>query len=358
MYHVVVCSRCKYVWIVQDRPKTSQCGKCRRTRKFKLLKKYHKTADKDEAKLARAFYQAQVHDQGERFDEALDAGVLEEDMDAFLSETEYLDLLGMDANAVDDAVDNIISPSNKRSEIRIIRDAFRDLDEPNIDEFLEYTREYEISDENAVIKLDGLVRGGTLSDIGTIERSEIEEKIGELFDDPADTEQSQSSKKNNKEIGSGSSHYDIILRAVEQHGDESVDSMLEYAVEQGMSRQKAIIKLEKLALSGQVDTDVGIQAISDTRVSILGDQSQVDEQEEEESDDSASSRSRSSNTSNLSQRDIMEQAITEQDSPTEDDVLAYAAEHGLQDDKAQRLLEKMRQHGHIRETSDYILRLM
>lgn len=359
MYHVVVCSNCKYVWIVKDRPKTSQCGKCRKRRKFKLLKKYHKTTDKDEAKLARAFYQSRVHDQGERFDEALEAGVLEEDMDAFLSETEYLDMQGIDADAVEDAVDNIISPSNKRSEVRIIQDAFRELDDPDIDEFLEYTREYDVSDENAVMKLEGLARSGTI-DPGIIQISDIEDTIDDLFNEP-DVEERPAPDDIDQERGSGSSHHDIIVRAVKEHGDDSVDAILDQAEAKGMDRQKAVISLEKLALSGQVDLGVDLQAISDARISILSEATDDEQQKEIPADErgaQAEENRQKSGVSNISQREIIEQAIEDQDSPTEDDVLAYAADYGLSRDKAQRLLRKMQQHGEVRESSDYILRLI
>lgn len=362
MYTVVVCSNCKYVWIVKDRPKTSQCGKCRKTRKFKLLKKYHKTTDKDEAKLARAFYHSRVHDQEEQFDEALDAGVLEEDLNAFVSENEYLDLQGMDGDAVDDAVENIIHPSNKRSEIKIIREAFTELDAPDIDDILEYTCEYDVSDENAVLKLEGLVREGTI-DPDNIQVSDIEGRIDEIFGDPeTEAEERPEPDEIDREPGTGSSHLDIIFRAVDEMGDESVDAILDQAEAEGMSRQKAVMSLEKLAQSGQIDPGIDLQTIADTRLSIISEASEDDEQDEQtprdEREAEGGKQKQDSESTNLSQREIMEKAIETQDNPTEDDILAYAADHGLSHDKTQRLLEKMKQHGEVRESTDYTLRLV
>lgn len=360
MYTVVVCSNCKYVWIVKDRPKTSQCGKCRKTRKFKLLKKYHKTTDKDEAKLARAFYHSRVHDQEEPFDEALDAGVLEEDLNAFVSETEYLDLQGMDGDAVDDAVENIIHPSNKRSEIKIIREAFTEPDSPDIDDILEYTREYDVTDQNAVLKLEGLIREGTI-DPDNISISDIEDRIDEIFDEP-EAEERPEPDEIDRELGTGSSHLDIITRAVDEHGDDSVDAILDQAEAEGMSRQKAVMSLEKLAQSGEIDPGVDLQAITDTRLSIIGQASVGDEQDEQTPRDERKAENgrdkQDSVSTNLSQREIMEKAIETQENPTEDDILAYAANQGLSHDKAQRLLEKMKHHGKVRESTDYTLRLV
>lgn len=358
MYNVVVCSRCKYVWIIKDQPKTSQCGKCRRTRKFKLLKKYHKTTDKEEAKLARAFFQSRVHGQEERFDEALEAGVLEEDLNAFVSETEYLDLQGMDGDTVEDAVENMIHPSDRRSELKIIREAFTELDAPDIDNILEYTREYDVSDENAILKLEGLVREGTF-DPDSIQASAIESRIEKIFDEseverPAPDEY-------DREPGTGSSYHDIIIRAVEEYGDESVDAILDQAETEGMSRQKAVDCLEKLAQTGQIDPGIDHQSITNARICMIGEATEDDEQDERPRDERRADERRKkqeSESSNISQRDIMEQAIEIQDNPTEHDVLAYAAEHGLSHDKTRKLLEKMKQYGQVRESSDYTLRLV
>lgn len=360
MYTVVVCSNCKYVWIVKDRPKTSQCGKCRKTRKFKLLKKYHKTTDKDEAKLARAFYQSRVHGQEERFDEALEAGVLEEDLNAFVSETEYLDMLGMDGAAVQEAVDNIISPSNKRSVIQIIRDAFHDLDEPDLDEFLDYTEEYGVSEVKAVLNLDGLVRTGVI-DPASIQVSDIEDALDELLDEP-EIDDRPAPEESEGSQGRGSSHHDIIVQAVEDHGDDSVDAILDHIEAHGIDRQTAVLNLEKLALSGQVDPGVGLQAITDARESLLDDAPDNDEDRERASKDEHESSEpeseQKSEPSNLSQREILEKAIEKQDSPTDSDVITYAADYGIGRDKAQRLLQKMKQYGEVREAPDYSLQLV
>lgn len=359
MYHVVVCSNCKNVWIVQNRPNTSQCGKCRRTRKFKLLKKYHKTDDKEEAKLARAFYQSRVDGQEELFDRALDKGALEEDLDAFLDEDTHLEMRGMDPQQVRNAVENILSNHNRRSEIRIIRDAFRDLDNPNLSEFLDYTREYGISDENALIKLEGLVRSGSISEFENIQLSEIDGRVEELFETAHDTE---IQPVQDGPIDNVSSHQGIIFTAVNKHRDGSLESILEFIEDRGMGRSEAIIRIEKLAISGTIETNIDLQTISDRRAEIVENE-ELDFNDEyniqqlaldtpHESPDKQEARK------GFTRREIIEKAIEEQEEPTVESVIDHARSHGIGSEKAQRILEKLRQKGDVVETPDRSLRII
>lgn len=354
MFHVVVCSNCKYVWIVEGRPKTSQCGKCRKTRKFDLLKKYHKTENREEAKLARAFYHAQVKDQGEHFERALDRGVLEEDLDAFLTENEYLEMQGVDSETVEGVVENLLSsPEESKSEIQIIRDAFNDLEEPTFDEFLEYAEKNDLEEENAVLKLDGLVRSGVISDTGNITVSQIESQLDMLYEEaqlgsqPSEnTETEESTPKKNQ------SHREILLEATARHGDGSIEDILEYAEARGINRQKAVIQVEKLVLSGQISLEIDMEDISSVRIDLLG-----DDDIHVASTESGSSEARveDKKSSALSQKEIMVRAIEEQTNPNENDVLDYAANHGLRKDKAERLLRKMKQHGEVIEKPNHTI---
>ena len=361
MYTVVVCSNCQYVWIVQDRPKTSQCGKCRKRRKFKLLKKYHKTDDKAEAKLARAFYQSQVNDLGDHFDRAREKGVLKEDMDSFLTENEYLEMQGMDAEKVENAVENILTPFNRRSEVDIIRKAFSVLENPDFDDFLEYTREYDVSDENAIIKLDGLVRSGTISNTGQIQSSDIESKM-EQFSEQQDQSQTAPAEMETEVPDEGGSQFETILAVVREHGDDSVSAILDDVAERGISRKKAVVNLEKLVMSGQVDPDISLQEISEARTTIIGEESEDvqtrDEKAASQEPEEPSEESEQEETANLSQREIMERAITDQNNPTEEEAVNYAVQYGISEKKAKTLLGKMKQHGDITVRPDHSLRLM
>ena len=59
-----------------------------------------------------------------------------------------------------------------------------------------------------------------------------------------------------------------------------------------------------------------------------------------------------------SQREAMEDAITEQESPTEDDVLDYAEEWGVDRQKARKLLDKMRRAGDVVADGDGGLKML
>jgi len=324
-----------------------------------LLKKYHKTDDKDEAKFARAFYQSRVDGQEDHFDRALDRGVLKEDMDAFLSENEYLEMQGMDSKKVEKAVENILSRKTQRPEVNIIREAFRGLDNPDIYDFLEYTRKHEISDKNAVIKLESLVRNGTISDTGEINISDIDDILKEVFNDS--TKEKSSAQLKNKNGGT-SSKYDIIQAAVNKHNEGSIEKVLEYAKKRGVDRQDAIINLEKLVLSGQINPKFNLQEITKMRNSII--ESEISENNsKKEKSKSAGSKQQSQETetnptTNLSQREIMEMGIRDQDNPTEDDIIDYATERGISNKKAKRFLKKMQHKGEVTKKNDGSLRLM
>lgn len=443
MYTVVVCSRCKYVWIVKNRPKTSQCGKCRRTRQFKKLKKYHTTQDKEEAKIARAFFQSRVNNQGEMFNRALERGHLDENMDAFLSQSQYLEMQGLDAQEVQESVDNILTPYRQRSEIKIIRDAFFEIEDADLDDFLAYTSDRGVSEENALLKLEGLVLSGAIDYYGEVQLTDIEARIEETFDDTRDTKPALSEPEHQP---SSTSNRGIILAAVDKHGDKSVQAILDYAEDQGMERESAAVNLEKLALSGQITPDVKTQEITDVRTELIGERDGSDAEQnghenerkpsntshrgvllaavdehgnesveamldyatsrgidrekaaisleklalsgqispgvgtqeliharlslveeagshntEDESSDAEGSESKQSDQrtkKHLSQQEIMEQAFNDQERPTKEDIIDFAVDHGMSQKKAERRLEKLRHHGRVTEQSDRSLRLM
>ena len=54
--------------------------------------------------------------------------------------------------------------------------------------------------------------------------------------------------------------------------------------------------------------------------------------------------------SSRSRDKIVRAAVEQADRPTEDDILAYAVDHGVPADAARTLLEKLRQHGEVSES--------
>lgn len=57
-----------------------------------------------------------------------------------------------------------------------------------------------------------------------------------------------------------------------------------------------------------------------------------------------------SGSASRSRRDVVTDALREQDRPTEDDVVTYATEHGVPADAARELLEKLRRRGEVSES--------
>ena len=49
MYAVVGCSNCRALWVVEDRPETTQCPRCRTSHRFGRLKAFAETDSADAA---------------------------------------------------------------------------------------------------------------------------------------------------------------------------------------------------------------------------------------------------------------------------------------------------------------------
>lgn len=82
-YTVVSCNDCEDVWIVKDKPETSRCPNCGKTRKFKLLKKYKSVDSIDKARLIRAKVKATIAGNEDEFGKAIDDGHIIAGDDAF-----------------------------------------------------------------------------------------------------------------------------------------------------------------------------------------------------------------------------------------------------------------------------------
>ena len=95
MYSVVGCRECRALWIVEGRPETTQCPRCRRRHQFSKLRAFAETDDADDAARVRSSMLAERADDGEFVDpEAVDVdGVGMDDV-------EYLSASGIDPDAV------------------------------------------------------------------------------------------------------------------------------------------------------------------------------------------------------------------------------------------------------------------
>lgn len=142
MYAVVGCDRCSALWVVEGRPETTQCPRCRKRHRYESRKKFVETGDADHARGARA---AMLADRGTPDDASLDldfADMERDARDAGMSDEAYLDAAGVDADAVADAGANTGERSSgsgsSRSRRAVVLDALDDLDRPTEADVVEY----------------------------------------------------------------------------------------------------------------------------------------------------------------------------------------------------------------------------
>lgn len=103
MYAVVGCDRCSSLWVVEGRPETTRCPRCRKRHRYETRKKFVVTDDAEHAREARANMLAE---RGTAGDEDIDldfAAMGREADEPGMSDEEYLEESGIDADAVADA---------------------------------------------------------------------------------------------------------------------------------------------------------------------------------------------------------------------------------------------------------------
>jgi hypothetical protein len=131
MYSVVGCSACEALWIVADRPETTNCPRCRTRHQFDRLKKFVTTEEKDEAREVRAAMLADRQDAGEAYGdlESVDEmeSILEE---AGIEDSEYLQAKGVDPAEAEAAGNAATEPRSRGSRRDRVLDTIRDLEEP------------------------------------------------------------------------------------------------------------------------------------------------------------------------------------------------------------------------------------
>ncbi|GAB7095890.1 DUF5817 domain-containing protein [Halolamina litorea] len=127
MYAVVGCTECGTYWLLTD-PRESDsatCPKCGRRHQTKKLKRFYETEDREAARQTRAALLAKKHGDSEAFADVAHVSELEAKVEeSGLSETEYLEASGIDADEVQAAGDT--SRSSSRSRDEKVRDAVRE----------------------------------------------------------------------------------------------------------------------------------------------------------------------------------------------------------------------------------------
>lgn len=165
MYAVVGCNACSNLWLVEGRQETAQCSRCGKTHQFDRLKKFAETDDEDHAREIRASMLANRSDHGDAFAAVDSFGELESEIDdAGVSDREYLEGSGLDADEIADAgasTDNQAGSSRTRKET--VLDAIRTLDEPTETAIIDYATDHDVPAEYVTRCLDKLAQRGEVS---------------------------------------------------------------------------------------------------------------------------------------------------------------------------------------------------
>lgn len=158
MYAVVGCSNCRALWVVEDRPETTQCPHCRTRHRFERLKVFAEADSADAAVRARSELLAERADEGGFVDPAaVDAEAVGMSEEAFLAAS------GLDAEEVTAAGDRADGGQGSRSRRQVVLDALADLDAPTGDDLRAYAAEHGVEAEYVDRALAKFERSGEVT---------------------------------------------------------------------------------------------------------------------------------------------------------------------------------------------------
>ena len=165
MYAVVGCSECSALWLVSDpdAAETAQCPRCGRRHRTAKLRRLHTTADRDDARQARASLLAKRRGEENAFSKLGSVAEQEREVDrAGVDDREYLEASGLDADAVEAAGDVAREASRSRDEV--VREAIRDQERPTAEAVVDYATEHGVPAQAARDLLERLTRRGEVSE--------------------------------------------------------------------------------------------------------------------------------------------------------------------------------------------------
>lgn len=172
MYSVVGCSDCEALWVVADRPETTECPRCGTRHRFELLKQFVATEDEDHAREVRASMLAARAGQSESF-AAVDSFADLEDVvdDAGMTDEAYLSGAGLDPDEVAAAGERAASGAGGSSSCEeTVRAALREQEAPDESDVVSYCVERgvpaeaardllgKLRDAGEVVERDGALR--------------------------------------------------------------------------------------------------------------------------------------------------------------------------------------------------------
>jgi len=165
MYSVVGCSECHALWVVADRPDTSQCPRCETRHQFQKLKAFVTTDEKAEATQARSAMLASRQGHQEAF-ESLDSFTeMEADIENVgIDDETYLQSSGVDTDAVADAAERSARSGRSGSQREIVMEALRTLESPETEAVVAYATERGVPADSVRDALDTLSQRGAVTE--------------------------------------------------------------------------------------------------------------------------------------------------------------------------------------------------
>jgi DNA replicative helicase MCM subunit Mcm2 (Cdc46/Mcm family) len=162
MYAVVGCDRCSALWVVEGRPETTACPQCEKRHRFERLRALAETDTAAAAKEARSRILAERSGVDADLEDVASMGEAVDD--AGMSDEEYLEAAGLDADAVTEAGEDATGRDATPSRQEAVRMALRDLDAPTADEVAEHAAEHGVDREYVERALAKLRRRGEVSE--------------------------------------------------------------------------------------------------------------------------------------------------------------------------------------------------
>ncbi|WP_256296639.1 DUF5817 family protein [Haloarchaeobius salinus] len=165
MYHVVGCSDCGALRIVEGRPETTRCGTCGTRKQFSKVRSFVETDDLDHAREVRASMLANRQGEGDAFAAVDSFAELEDDVaDGVLDDEEFLAASGLDVEQVTEAGESATETRGSTSRKETVKNALRELDAPTEEEVVAYAGERGVPADYVERALTKLVRRGEVTE--------------------------------------------------------------------------------------------------------------------------------------------------------------------------------------------------
>lgn len=168
MFAVVGCGRCSAFWVVEGHPETTSCPRCETRHTFEKLAKFAETETADAAREARSRLLQERGDVNAELDSF--TGMEGRAMDAGMSDDEFLDASGVDADEVASAADRADSAAGSRSNREVVLDGLRDLDEPTAADLKAYAADHGVDEAYVERALGKLREQGAVSETNGVYR--------------------------------------------------------------------------------------------------------------------------------------------------------------------------------------------